>query len=228
MDKSKRQQRLEKKRQEKRRSQMRLVGIVAVAAVGLAALFIFAGQVRVPDVEHNYTNKNGTELGDPNAPVLVVEYGDFQCSHCRNFYATTEPLLIENYVNTGLVRLEYRPLDYGGVESTLSGEASLCAADQNMFWEFHDIVFANYSTGNSGGYSEARLNEFASTLDMDQEAFRACLSSGKKSEALQVMRRDAVAFGVRGTPSFLINGMLMGGNVPYQQLSQAIEDALDG
>jgi protein-disulfide isomerase len=228
MDKSKRQQRLEKKQQAKRQGQMRLVGIVAVVAIGLAALFIFAGQVRVPDVEHSYDDKNGTLLGNPSAPVLVVEYGDFQCSHCRNFYATTEAQLISTYVETGDVLYEYRPVDFLGPESSLSAEAALCAADQNFFWEFHDILFTNYSTGNSGGYSEVRLTEFAGALDMDQDEFSACLSSGEKASTVQTIRTDAAAFGVTGTPSFLINGQLLGGNVPFGTLSETIDSYLGG
>ncbi len=226
MQKSKREQRLEKKRLEKRSSQMKWLAIVVVVAVGLTALFIIAGQVREPSVDHTYTQKNGTLLGSPNAPVLVVEYGDFQCSFCRNFYATTETQLITTYVDPGEVLFEYRPLDFLGPESALSAEASLCAADQNFFREYHDIVFTNYSTGNSGGYSETKLIEFAALLDLDQAAFDACLGNGEKSEMLTQLRGDAAAVGVTGTPSFLVNGKLMGGNVPFDTLSAEIEAAL--
>lgn len=228
MDKSKRQHRLEKKQQEKRSSQIRLAGIIALVAVGLVTLFIIAGQVREPSIDHEYAEKNGTLLGNPNAPVLVIEYGDFQCSHCRNFYATTESLLISNYVESGQVLYEFRPLDFLGPESALSAEASLCAADQNFFWEYHDLIFTNYSTGNTGGYSESSLLSFAAVLDMDQAAFSACLSGGEKSAALAQIRSDASAAGVTGTPSFFINGKLMGGNIPFNALSNEIDAALGG
>ena len=227
MNKSKRQQRLDRKRQEKRRGQMRWVAIISVAAVGLAAMLIFASQVRAPDIDHDYSQKNGTFLGDPNALVTVIEYGDFQCSHCRNFYATTEGDLIDTYVTTGQVLYEYRPLNFLGPESTLSAEASLCAADQNMFWEYHDVVFANFSTGNTGGYAESRLVEFASTLNMDVDAFSACLAGGEKSEALAEINVGADAAGVGGTPAFLINGKLRSGNIPFADLSAEIEAALN-
>ena len=228
MDKSKRQKRLENKQKEKRASQIRLTGIIAVVALGLVALFIVAGQVREPSVDHNYTEKYGTVLGSETAPVLVVEFGDFQCSHCRNFYATTESQLISTYVESGQVLFEFRPLDFLGPESALSAEASLCAADQNFFWEYHDLVFTNYSTGNTGGYSESNLLEFANVLEMDQTVFNDCLSSGDKSDLLAQIRLDASSIGVTGTPSFLVNGKLMSGNIPFESLSAEIEAALGG
>lgn len=226
MKTSKRQQRSDRKKEEARKKQIRLTGIIALAAVALVALFIIAGQVREPSVGHSYSQKNGTFLGDADAPVLVVEYSDFQCSHCRNFYATTETQLISSYVESGQVLYEFRPLDFLGPESALSAEASLCAADQNFFWEYHDFLFTNYSTGNSGGYSEGKLIEFANLLDMDQVAFGACLSNGEKTETVNQLRLDATNDGVTGTPSFLINGKLLGGNVPFETLSAEIEAAL--
>jgi protein-disulfide isomerase len=228
MNKSKREQRLEKKRQDKKSSQGKLIAIVAFVAIGLTVLLIVAGQVREPSVEHSYSQKNGVQLGSPDAPVLVVEYGDFQCSHCRNFYATTETQLISTFVDSGQVLYEFRPLDFLGPESTLSAEASLCAADQNFFWEYHDLIFTNYSTGNTGGYSESNLIDFASLLDLDQAAFNACLSGGEQSDLLLQIRADASASGVTGTPSFLVNEKLMGGNIPFDDLSAEIEAALGG
>jgi len=228
MNKSKREQRLEKKRQEARRGQLRWVAIVVIVAIGLVGLLVFNQQVRSPNTDVTYTNKNGRVLGDSTAPVLVVEYGDFQCSHCRNFYATTEEQLISTFVDSGQVLFEYRPVDFLGPESSLSAQAALCAADQNFFWEYHDIVFSNYSTGNTGGYSEARLVDFASALDMDQAAFSACLSSGEMADDVAQLRSDAAIYGVTGTPSFLVNGQLLGGNVPFETLSTAINEAAGG
>lgn len=225
MNKSKRQQRLENKVQEKKRNQIKWTGIITITALVLAALLIFASQVRNPNVDHVYTEKSGTMLGNLDAPVLVIEYGDFQCSHCRNFYASSESLLINTYVETGQVLYEYRPIDFGGPESTLAAEASYCAANQNLFWEYHDILFNNYSTGNTGGYSEERLEEFASTIDMDVGAFTACLSSGEATAVLEGIRSEAFSNEVTATPSFLINGKLRIGNLPWTELVNEIETA---
>ena len=226
MDKSKREARLERKRAAKRRVQTRWIAFTVIAAVGLAALLIFSGQVRGPSSEHSYTEKNGNQLGNPDAPVTIIEYGDFQCTHCQSFYATTESLLINNHVETGEVLFEYRALDFLGPESKLAAEAAYCAADQNMFWEYHDVVFSNYSTGNTGGYAEERLIDFAETLDMDQDAFVSCLRSGEKAQQVAEDVAAARADGVTGTPSFLVNGLLLGGNRPYSDFQEAIAAAL--
>ena len=226
MDKSKREQRLEKKRLDKRNSQIKWTVIVSVIAIGLVAMFIFAGQIRQPSVDHDYANKNGNFLGEADAPVQIIEYADFQCSHCRNFYATTESQLISSYVETGLVLYEIRPLGLLGPESVQSAEAAMCAADQNFFWEYHDLVFTNYSTSNVGGYSQPNLLEFASALDMNQDQFADCLSSGEKEAVVEAFANQAASSGVTGTPSFLVNGQVLAGNVPFATLSAVIESAM--
>ena len=226
VDKSKREARLEKKRAAQRKNQMRWIGFAVVAAVGVVALLIFAGQVRTPDVEHTYSQKNGTQLGDPNAPVTIIEYGDFQCTHCNNFYQTTESLLISNYVETGQVLYEYRPLGFLGVDSVRAAEASFCAAEQNMFWEYHDVVFENYST--QGGYTEERLLDFAETLELDQQDFASCLSNGDMANMVENSSALASADGVTGTPSFIVNGRKLDGNIPYSDLQEAIAAAQTG
>jgi protein-disulfide isomerase len=157
-----------------------------------------------------------------------VEYADFQCSHCYNSYLTTDGPLFENYINTGKVLLEYRPLNFLGPESQLSAEAAYCAADQGVFWQYRDVLYANYSTNNTGGYSESRLMDFASSLNMDIDAFSQCLSSGEKAAAIDQNVEAAVADEVSGTPSFLINGTLYPGEQPYSNLQAVIESILSG
>lgn len=223
---SRREARQGRKRAQQRQSQMRWLAFISIAAVVVAGVLIISSQVRAPNTEHSYTDKKGNQLGDPDAPVLIVEYADFQCTHCRNFFATTESLLIENHVESGEVFFEYHLVDFLGPESALSAEAAYCAADQNMFWEYHDVVFSNFSTGNTGGYSEKRLIDFAESLDMDIARFTDCLRSGEKAEQVAESEALAAAQGVTGTPSFVINGLVLEGNQPYAALQEAIEAAL--
>lgn len=226
MDRSKRQARLERKQSEQRRNQLKWLGLIVVAAVALTALLVFGGQARTGR-DHNYSQKSGNQLGDPDAPVLIQEFADFQCIHCYNFYDQTELTLIENHVETGEVLYELNLVDFLGAESAAAAEAAYCAADQNLFWEYHDAVFANYSQGNNGGYTRDRLIAFAESLDMNVGAFTQCLQSGEKAAVVAQGRQDAADLGVTGTPSFIVNGTLLGGNVPYDQLVEAISNALD-
>jgi protein-disulfide isomerase len=225
MDKSKRQARLERKRSEQRRNQTRVLIFIVIAAVAITALFVYGGQTRTGRV-HDYTQKNGDQLGSPDAPVLIQEYADFQCIHCYNFYNETELALIDEYVDEGVVLYELNLVDFIGQESAKSAEAAYCAADQDLFWEYHDVVFANYSQGNTGGYSEDRLIAFAETVNMDMAAFTQCLQSGEKAEIIAQNKQDAADQGITGTPSFVVNGTVLNGNVPFNQMIEAIENAL--
>jgi len=234
MDRSRREARIERRRAEQRRSQMTWLGIIVVVAIAVTGLLIYGNKVRPPQRtpgEEGYTQKNGTSLGDPAAAVTFIEFADFQCSYCLNTYVSEEANLIEEYVNTGKMIFVYRLvgfLDRASNESQRSAEAAYCAADQNMFWEYHDVVWANYSTAESGGYSDDRLISFAESLDMDVARFSQCLLNNEKTAEVEQAETDAAAYGITGTPSFVINGIaLPPGAQDYATLQRVIEQALE-
>lgn len=166
----------------------------------------------------------GNAMGDPDAPVKVVEFSDFLCPYCRQFFLQTEQPLVEDYVATGKVYFVYRTLgDWLGPESQASAEAVYCAGDQGRFWEYHDLLFANQGNGS---FSPDRLRAFAQALDLDEEAFSACLSGAKYRDQVRQDLADGLQAGVRGTPSFLINGKLVAGAQSYAMFRQEIEAAL--
>ena len=99
----------------------------------------------------------GLSMGDPNAPVKVEEYGDFQCPACRIFHESQEGQLIEKYIKTGLVYFTYTPFSFIGDESVKAAEAAYCAADQGKFWEYHDMLYANQTAENKGDFADSRL-----------------------------------------------------------------------
>lgn len=177
-----------------------------------------------PSVSHPLVN--GNTMGNPNAPVKIIEFSDFQCAFCRQFFLQTEQPLIEDYVANGKVFFVYRTLgDWLGPESQASAEAAYCAGDQDRFWEYHDLLFANQGNGT---LSRDRLRAFAQALDLDKEAFNACLSSARYREQVRQDLADGLQAGVRGTPSFLINGKLVAGAQSYAVFRQRIESALTG
>ncbi|MCW5876301.1 MAG: DsbA family protein [Anaerolineales bacterium] len=225
---SNRQERLERRRFKEKQGQFRwliYMGIGALVLVGLIALSQrFSGPRQV-----TYTQKNGVELGSPDAPVTMIEFLDFQCPHCLNSYNSVEHDVITQYVDTGKVRLIYQAVGYLGPDSVNSAEAAYCAADQNLFWEFHDVIFApvNFSNGNTGGYSDDNLVRMAGQVSgMDVDAFRACLSSDEQLQAVQAAHGLATTFGISGTPAFVINGQVLAGAQPFARLQQAFEEAL--
>lgn len=228
MDSSKRQARLERRRSQQRQGQAKWLVYIVVGAVVLTGLLILSGQISRPHV-NAYTQKNGMTLGDPAAPVTIIEFADFQCGHCLGSYNTTERPLIEQYVDSGQATYTYQIVGFLGSESVEAAEAAYCAADQNFFWEYHDIVFApvNYSTQNSGGYSEANLLAFAGQISgMDVAAFTQCLTSHEKLAVVDQAAADATTLGIGGTPGFVINGTVLSGEQPLSVLQSAIEAAL--
>jgi protein-disulfide isomerase len=229
MDRSARQARLERRRGEARRGQMKWIVYILIAAVVIAGLMIYANRVR-PATDRVYNEPHGISLGDPSAPVQLIEYADFQCPHCFNVHAETEYQIIQEYVDTGKVFFTFRPVGFldsaAGSESSRSAEASYCAADQEGFWPYHDVIFANFSAGNRGGYSDDRLIAMAGSAGMDEDAFSSCLLNGDNAQEVATAMSEAANFGITGTPGFVINGSVMTGERSFAQLQEAIEAAL--
>jgi protein-disulfide isomerase len=166
-------------------------------------------------------------MGNPDAPVTIVEYSDFQCPACLAFHEQTESLLVEQYINTGKVHFIYRSMGtWIGAESAAAAEAAYCASDQGKFWDYHDILFANQQGENVGGYKEKRLLAFAENLGLNMSDFRACLSSDKYADRVAQDRLDGEQQGVSATPTFFVNAELVRGAIDFNQLSSMIEAKL--
>jgi protein-disulfide isomerase len=228
MQSSKRQDRLDRRRSQQRQSQVRWLLYIAIGAVVLTVLLIFTQQLGGPR-QTTYTQKAGISLGAADAPVVLTEYADFQCSFCQSAYNTTEEPIIKQYVEAGQVRFVFTPVGLLGPESISSAEAAYCAADQNYFWEYHDHLFAasNASTGNAGGYTEERLLGFARKINgLDVDLFTQCMAGDTKLPVIEAAFAEAQSFGITGTPSYVINGVVLGGYKDLPTLQQTIEDAL--
>jgi protein-disulfide isomerase len=172
----------------------------------------------------------GNTMGNPNAPVKFVEYSDFGCSHCKNFAEGTAELIVEDYVTTGKVLVEYRSVGglIGSQITPLAAEAAYCAGDQGEFWAYHDYLFANQITLflNPQGNFENYLQAFAEDLGLDLDEFNQCYDGHKYSERVQQDELDARRAGISSTPSFLINDQLIVGNLPYESFQRTIEAEL--
>jgi protein-disulfide isomerase len=171
----------------------------------------------------------GNTLGDPNAPVKLIEYADFQCPYCMRYWQETEPKIVEQYVKTGKVFYEYRSVGgFIGPESAAAAEAAYCAGDQGKFWEYHDALFSHWTGENVGDFANDKLQQYAQSVGLDQAAFSDCLSSAKYADRVKQDATNAQADGVQATPSFLINGKLIEGAEPFSVFQQAIDAALQG
>lgn len=211
-------------------------GAIAFAGVIIAIAVIYS--VNSPSVKN--TGKNETAaigsmpavistdfvLGDLNAPVTIVEYGDFQCPFCGKFFRDTEPVIREEYVKTGKVKFIYRDFAFLGQESFWAANAARCAGDQGKFWQYHDYLFNNQQGENQGAFSKANLKSFAAALSLDKEKFNACLDSNKYDEAVKKDSKAGADAGVQGTPATFINDKIYVGALPTATFTQIIDDEL--
>lgn len=241
--KSKRQV-IREQRQKKQR-QERLVIILAISAVVvLVAVLLIAPSLRnavapVGDVVQitpkAYPQPNGTALGDPNAPVKIEVWEDFQCPACKSYTENVESLVIDNLVATGqayYVFRQYPFLDNNALtkESDQAANASMCAAAQGEFWNYHAMIYANWNGENAGNLSDKRLVAFAEALGLNMDEFNACF---KENTYLADINKDIAEgdqAGVTGTPSVFVNGQIVKpGFVPsYEDIVAAVQAASAG
>jgi len=169
---------------------------------------------------------NDPFIGDPKAPVTLIEFGDFQCPFCGKFFREVESKIIAKYVKTGQVRFVYRDFAFLGPESEDAAAAAECANEQGKFWQYHDYLYNHQSGENQGAFSRDNLKNFARTLGLSNQQFDSCLDTGKYTDKVRKDTADGRANGVNGTPGFLINGRLVVGALPFEQFDAAIQSGL--
>ena len=164
--------------------------------------------------------------GDANSPVMMIEFGDFQCPYCGRFFAQTEPQIDKAYIQSGKVRFGYFNFAFLGQESNWAAEAAECAEDQGKFWEFHDKLYSSQSGENQGAFNKENLKMFAKDLGLDTRAFTECFDSGKYSKVIKDESNLAASIGVRSTPTFLVNDQPLIGAQPFDAFQQVITSFL--
>lgn len=163
------------------------------------------------------------QLGNPEAPVVFVEFGDFQCPFCGRLHQTVLPQLKEKYIKTGKVLFVYRDFPLSSIHNMAqkSAEASQCAYEQGKFWQYHDIL---YERQNS--LSVQNLKLWAEELGLNTDQFNNCLDSEKYRDEVQKDFNDIIAWGGRGTPAVFINKRFVAGALPWETFESIIEEEL--
>ena len=169
-------------------------------------------------------------LGSADAKVLMIEFGDYQCPSCRMFWKDVEPRLKKDYIDTGKVKLVFRdfPLMQIHPEALLAAMAVDCAGEQGKYWQYHDKVFREqYNRGDDIiRLKAADLKKWAKEIGVDQPKFDQCLDSEKFKDEVLKDKADGDAAGVQGTPTFFINGRVMGGAQGYPEYRKLIDELL--
>jgi protein-disulfide isomerase len=214
-------------------------GFTVVGSLVLAVLFIItlvalnlpsAGSGGGDYVPIERAQVSGRIEGDPWAPVRIIVFEDFQCLFCKLFTDDRAPLLVADFVETGIAYIEFHHMAFIGLESTAAAAASECANDQNRFWDYHDLLFLRQGRENAGSFSTGNLKNFARELqaefsDFDLDEFDQCIDSGRKRLLVQESTTEARTLGVRSTPTLRINGQIIGNPSDYESLRTIIETA---
>lgn len=211
--------------------------IIAIVAIGVIASYSNSSSETVninPGRTHGTvsTAMGSPILGDPNAPITIVEFGDYQCHACYNWFHTHKPAVYENYIATGKANLIFVDLAFLGRDSGPASQASYCAEDQGKYWEYHDILYNSQESQIDNGWANSeRLKAFAFSLGLDMELFESCLDSGKYSKRVQYNVNEAKKHGARATPTFVIVGpenqqeQFQGGQ-PYSTFKQIMDNMI--
>ncbi len=168
-------------------------------------------------------------LGNPNAPVTIIEFTDFECPFCQQFFRETRPQLLTQFVETGIVRLVARDFPLVSIHaSALSAAiATRCAADQGKYWPMYERLFATHQEEWGGVPKRDRevFVTFATDLGLTTETFRACLNDPASEQAVQAELNAAARLGINSTPNFLVNGQILKGALPLSAFAKLIAQA---
>jgi protein-disulfide isomerase len=173
-------------------------------------------------VRYKIVSDGFPSIGPANAPITLVEFGDFQCPFCKQWHQETYQPLLAAY--PGKIRVVFRdfPLTSIHPNAEPAAEAAQCANEQNAFWPYHDKLF------NGDTLSDAMYQQYAQDLNLNMTQFNACYSAHKYAQAIQTDSAYALSIGVNSTPTFFINGLAVIGAQPLDAFKQVIDKELAG
>jgi protein-disulfide isomerase len=181
-------------------------------------------------------------LGNANAPVTIVEYGDYQCPFCTRYFSQIQPLIKSQYIDTGKAKMVFRDFPFLGPESTAAANAAQCAEDQGKLWDYHDALYAakiadenkNSSAENDGFFTRTEFLSLANQVGLNAASFTSCLDGNQHASDVAAEKAAAVAAGVGSTPTTIVNGKMVtesdgsGAGADSTAVLQAIANAVSG
>ncbi len=206
----------------------------------LAKLELKVLQNRLPVEQPKQTVKISMDddpiIGNADAPITIIEFSDFQCPFCARFHVQTLPLLLEEYIEEGKVKLVFRDFPIQSIHPNAlpASVAAECANEQGKFREMHDILFENQNEWNKKDTTEVMtlFSQYAAEIQLEQERFDSCLISAKYIEEIRNDLEDGRDYGVSGTPGFFVGNDEIGyvelkGAQPFDSFKKIIDAQLD-
>ncbi|MEP6766345.1 MAG: thioredoxin domain-containing protein [Gemmatimonadaceae bacterium] len=202
-------------------------GIVVIAIIAIVFKMQSAPKPITLPEGMKLPKAEGYLLGDPNAPVTIMEFADFECPQCGNFAAITEPDVRKRIVDTGLANLRYFdfPLPDLHPNTLFASLAASCAADQGKFWPMHDLLLAGQVDWEGREHKNPKpvFDGYAKKVGLDETKFNACFDSRDNVTRIEGNRQAGLAYQVTGTPSFVIGGKMYPGNMDYDQMKSLVD-----
>ena len=185
-----------------------IAAVVIIAIIASASVFQTGNEALNLDMGQTHgtvsTAMGSPILGSDSAPITIIEFGDYQCEQCYNWFHNTKDSIVENYIETGKANLIFVDLAFLGRDSPKAAAATYCAEEQGKYWEYHDLLY-NFQEGIDTGWANSeRLKAFAQSLELDEELFNSCVDSGKFAKRVQFNINEAKKQGATGTPTFII------------------------
>ena len=172
--------------------------------------------------------EGSTILGNPNAKISIVEFGDYQCTFCYKFHKDTMKMIVEQYVVDGEVNFVYKDFPLNGPSSMMASEASYCAQEQGKFWQYHDMVFENWEGENTGWVTRVALERFAKNVGLDMIEFNSCMDNSKYHQKVLENEEFARKINIDATPSFIIfddtDAYRIIGAQPFETFEQVLNE----
>ena len=143
-------------------------------------------------------------MGNQDAPITILEWGDYQCTFCYKFHQDTLDIINEDFIKTGKVKLVFKDFPLNGPDSFLAAEAAYCAQDQGKYWQYHDELYKNWGGERTGWITRDSLDKFGTTVNLDLDKFNNCLNEHKYQEKVISLHKFGKEIGIDATPSFLV------------------------
>jgi len=207
--------------------QFLLIPIILGISVGIFLGFSSQTQNNQQFTSSSLINGGSPIMGDSNAQITILEWGDYQCTFCYKFHQNTLNTINEQYIKNGKVQLIFKDFPLNGPDSFLAAEATYCAEDQGKYWQYHNELYNNWGGEKTGWITRESLDVFAITINLNLDEFNACLDDQKYQKRVKTLYEFGKEIGIDATPSFLVFNdqkiIKIVGNQPLQVFLKTID-----
>ena len=207
--------------------QFLLIPIILGISVGIFLGFSSQTQNNQQFTSSSLINGGSPIMGNSNAQITILEWGDYQCTFCYKFHQNTLNIIDEQYIKNGKVQLIFKDFPLNGPDSFLAAEATYCAEDQGKYWQYHNELYNNWGGEKTGWITRESLDVFAITINLNLDEFNACLDDQKYQKRVKTLYEFGKEIGIDATPSFLVFNdqkiIKIVGNQPLQVFLKTID-----